>query len=143
MKIRFLALLLFASACGAPASTGGIVGVWQATITNVVLTTTLSGNATSGPSKLSQQTMVGGDLATCRADQISDGSYDVSGSSITFTVTSAHQVSSGCSFPDSDTPITDLHASQNYATALSGPFVLTDTTLKLGMAYPTFTRSTR
>ena len=138
-------LLLFcalASGCGGTPgnSSGGLLGGWQTTLASVVVTVTFSGSATSGTVETMQSTAVSGDLATCRTDLIGTGPFTVSGTSVTLTATSARQKTAGCTNPDTDTPLTDISAQMNFAGALSGPFVLTDTTLMLGTSYPTLTR---
>jgi len=135
------AVLAIASACGGTTMTSNsVVGTWKSEVSGVTITAVFSGSATSGTAQLTQTATVSGDTATCRSSSISNGAYTVSGSSITITATSARQTTSGCSFADTDTPVSDLGPSMNFAAALSGPFVLTDTTLKLGTAYPTLTR---
>lgn len=135
-------LALASAACGGATmnSANSVVGTWKSDVSGVTITAVFSGSATSGTAQLTQTTAVGGDTATCRSSSISNGAYTVSGSSITITATSAHQTTTGCSFADTDTPISDLGPSMSFAAALSGPFVLTDTTLKLGASYPTLTR---
>lgn len=67
------------------------------------------------------------------------GTFQVTGQSVTITAADAKQRTAGCSFPDTEQP-TDKQAAMNYAGALSGPFLVTATTLRLGASYPQFTR---
>lgn len=120
-------------------STPSLLGNWETKVGSVTITVTFSGSPDSGTSTTVQSTPVGGDTPTCRAENVGIGTFQVSGSSVTLTVTEAKQRTSGCSFPDSEMP-TDKKPAMNFASALSGPFFVDDTQLQLGSSYPQFTR---
>lgn len=139
-QLALVALLL--AACGGDGNevhTAALAGTWETNVSTVKLRAVFVGNEATGSAKLTQITP--GDTATCEISLISDGSFTLAGASITITATSARQTTSaGCNGGESDTAVTDLTPQQNFASALSGPFVLTKTTLKLGNSYPTFMR---
>lgn len=146
IKITRLALaaILFGAACGGDnkqVDTPLLAGDWETQVDTVRLEATFTGDVERGTVKLAQS--VPGGAPTCEIASRTEGTYSVSGTSITITVTSARQTtSSACGGGATDTAIADLGPLQNFASALSGPFVLTEATLKLGSSYPTFNRVT-
>jgi hypothetical protein len=119
-----------------------LLGTWESRVDPVVITavfTSPGGASGSGAVTTVQSTPVGGDQPTCRAEYVYTGTFQVSGSSVTLNLTTAKMRTVGCSSPDSETPA-DPQLAMNFAGALSGPFLLSETQLKLGNAYPTFTR---
>jgi hypothetical protein len=116
-----------------------LVGTWESQVDTVRLRAVFTGKHTSGTFALSQ--FVPGDTATCETGIHSEGMFTNLNKSLVLPVASGHQTTSaGCSGGATDTPVSDLMPLQNFADALSGPYVLTETTVKLGSSYPMFTR---
>lgn len=138
------------SGCGGSATTTdahvtttSLAGVWQTTLGGVAITVTFSGE-TSGAVETVQSTTGPDGVPACRLDLVGTGTFVVSGSSVTLTTPSGVQHVHGCpTTPDSETPLSDPMPLMSFAAALSGPFVLTETTLQLGSSYPILTRLTR
>lgn len=120
-------------------SAPSLLGNWESKVSTVTLTATFAGSPESGTATLVQSISLSGDTPTCRADYVDTGTFQVTGQSVTITVTDAKQRTSGCSFPDTEQPA-DKQAGMNFAGALSGPFIVTETSLRLGASYPQFTR---
>lgn len=141
--LGFVAAAIWLTACGGDSGSmnqaPSLLGSWATQASGVALRATFSGEETGGSAKLSQ--VLSTDAANCQTSLFADGKFTASNSSITITVTSAHQTTTAGCGAVTDTPITDLTPLQNFAGALSGPYVLTETTLKLGNAYPTFDRA--
>lgn len=142
-RFGFMGALLFTCSFGI-AGCGGdsppsLLGNWETKVDSVTIGVTFAGSPESGTSTTVQSTPVGGDMPTCRAENVGIGTFQVLGTSVTLTVTEAKQRTRGCSFPDSEMP-TDKNPAMNFASALSGPFVMNDPQLQLGNSYPKFTR---
>jgi hypothetical protein len=146
MRLSLLAAIgCLSIACGSSSSSPTIAGTWEGmAAAGVKLTAVFTPAATpsAGSSRLIQTVPVSGDTPTCSSSIIGDGAYTITGSSIAITVTSGRSTVTDCSVPDTDTAVTDLKELQGFAMTLSGPFILTETTLKLGTAYPALTRKT-
>lgn len=118
----------------------GVLGTWQTSAASVELTVTFSGSMNSGTAELIQTTALSGDLPSCRVQLIGTGTFEVMGTSITIQTQTGKQRTTSCSFPDTETPIADQQPLMNFAMALSGPFFITKSQLKLGNSYPAFDR---
>jgi len=116
-----------------------LLGSWESRVDSVVITADFTGTATAGNVTTVQSAQVGGDTPTCRSEYVGIGTFTVSETSLTIAVSDAKIRTLGCSFPDSENP-GDRQSAMNFAGALSGPFELSETQLRLGNAYPIFTR---
>jgi hypothetical protein len=120
-------------------SSASLLGTWEGKVDTVTLQAEFTGSPESGDVKLVQSAPVRGASPACHMDFVTSGTFAVNSSNVTITATDAKIRTLGCSGPDQEAP-GDLKAAMNYAGALSGPFVLNETQVQLGRAYPPFTR---
>ena len=120
-----------------------LLGTWQTNVGMVAISVSFSGSATTGTVQTVQSSPVGGDLPSCRGDVVGNGTFVVSGGAVTLDTPAGVQRTHGCMAADTESPLTDATPLRNFAGALSGPFVLTETTLMLGTSYPQLNRVTR
>ena len=130
--------------CGAgssptPTPAPSLLGTWETKVDPVTISVTFTGSAASGTATAVQSTPVSDDRPTCHVELTDTGSYHVAGTSVTLTASGSTQRISGCSTPDLEGP-GNQDAASSFFGALSGPFILNDSELRLGNSYPTFTR---
>jgi hypothetical protein len=136
ITLAFIMAAALTAGCGD--ADPSVVGTWEFKTGNVTNTLVLMGTASSGTVAATQSALVSGGAPTCRIETTGSGSYAVTGSTITFTLTAGREKTLGCSSPDTDMPGNNQQW-MSFAMALSGAFTVSQTTLTLPN-YGPFTR---